>query len=72
MPILSQMDRINKLLHPIFKKDVFIRCDERIKEFGFSEKYVSALVLNKFEGSINSGMMMDALRNIALQKGVLI
>ena len=72
VPELQHLEKINKLLYPIFKKDVFIRMDERIDEFGFSKNHVKALVWNQFEGELDSGKMMRALQQKAQALGVII
>lgn len=69
---LEHIKKINSLLYPIFKEDVFIRTDQRIEEFGFSKKYVQALVLNQFEGQLDSGKMMNALQQKAQSLGIII
>ena len=63
---LSKREAINKLLHPIFKKDVF---SIKPNSFGFKsikEQYI----FNQFEGQIDTGKMMDALLQKALSKGI--
>lgn len=72
LPQLERLEEVNDLLRPIFGEDVFVRVDEKIEEFGFSKEYVSALVLNRFEGQIDSGKMMEALRKKAQGLGVVI
>lgn len=69
---LQHLEEINKLLFPIFKEDVFIRMDERIAEFGFSRNHINALVLNQFEGELDSGKMMSALQEKGQALGVVI
>ena len=49
-----------------------MRMDERITEFGFSKNHVTALVLNQFEGQLDSGKMMSALQHKAQLAGVVI
>jgi len=63
--LLEQLDDVNIMLRPIFGEDVFERQDEKIQEFGFSQDYICAVVLNKFEGKLDSGMLMQALRKKA-------
>jgi gamma-glutamylputrescine oxidase len=63
--LLEQLDDVNAMLYPIFGENVFERKDDKIKEFGFSEDHVCAIVLNKFEGQLDSGMLMHALRKKA-------
>lgn len=72
LPKLEYLDRINHLLSPIFQDKVFIRKDERIKSFGFSQTYVKGIVLNQFEGELDSGKMMKALQQKVQALGVVI
>ena len=72
LPLLNHMKKINNLLKPIFGEDVFVRNDSKISQFGLSQKHVSALVFNRFEGKINSGKMMESLQKKALSTGVVI
>jgi gamma-glutamylputrescine oxidase len=72
IPQLQYLEKINTLLYPIFDANVFIRMDERIDAFGFSKNYVHALVLNQFEGQLDSGKMMSALQHKAQSLGVVI
>ncbi|MBV8801941.1 MAG: FAD-binding oxidoreductase [Gammaproteobacteria bacterium] len=69
---LKHLERINTLLYPIFGDDVFIRTDEDIDKFGFSKKHVKALILNQFEGELDSGKMMEALRTKAQSLNIVI
>ena len=72
LPLVNQMKYINKLLHPIFNEDVFLKMDKKLLDFGFSKNHVSSLILNKFEGQINSGKMMEALHKKAQSLGVIV
>jgi len=60
---LSQLDYYNSLLKPLFKKEVFYTNNSKIKHFGFDSKKVTHLVENPFEGQLNTGKMMRALRS---------
>ncbi len=71
-PFLKHLDDVNALLLPLFGENVYVRCDEKVEEFGFSKDHVSAIVLNKFEGEINSGMLMHALFKKAQDLGITI
>ena len=63
---LSKREDINKLLHPIFKKDVF-----SIKPNSFHFKNIKdQYIFNQFEGQIDTGKMMDALLQKAQSKGI--
>src|SRR5690606_16112343 len=54
---MEQYNVINKLLYPIFKKEVFTT---QKNTFSFNEIFDEYLV-NSFEGQIDTGMMMNAL-----------
>lgn len=63
---ITERDRINNLLKPIFKSEVF---SLRHNAFGFKnikEQYV----FNPFEGQIDTGKMMVTLLQLAQKKGV--
>lgn len=69
---LSRLEEVNRLLEPYFGEKVFVRCDEKIQEFGFSQDYIKAAVFNKFEGMLDSGKLMQALRDKAQKLGIVI
>ncbi|AFL82804.1 glycine/D-amino acid oxidase, deaminating [Belliella baltica DSM 15883] len=56
---LSEIDRINQLLSPIFQRNVFEVFND-IKAYGFGPK-VRSIVKNHFEGELDSGMFLDSL-----------
>ena len=63
---LSKREAINKLLEPVFKKNVF---SIKPNSFGFKsikEQYI----FNQFEGQIDTGKMMDALLHKVQSKGI--
>ena len=67
---LNQIDNFNELLKPIFKKKVFYWNNSKIKQFGFAEDRVKHIIENPFEGQIDTGMMMRALRSIVNEKDI--
>jgi glycine/D-amino acid oxidase-like deaminating enzyme len=67
---LDKLDYLNNLLRPITGKDAFRRADHKISEFGFGGQYAKSLIENTCEGELNSGMMMRALTDMALQNGI--
>jgi glycine/D-amino acid oxidase-like deaminating enzyme len=67
---INQIDHFNELLRPIFKKNVFYWNNSKIKQFGFSEDRVKHIIENPFEGQIDTGMMMRALRSIVNEKDI--
>jgi len=72
VPLLEQMDEVNALLYPIFGDNVFERKDEKLQKFGFAADYVCGIMFNKFEGLLDSGMLMRALRKKAQKLDVTI
>lgn len=70
--LLDQMHELNALLYPIFQDNVFELKNEKLKEFGFAEDFVCGVVLNKFEGLLDSGRLMSALRKKAQKLDVTI
>lgn len=54
---ISKMEKVNKLLNPIFGEDVFSITGNKF-EFG---KVQDSLIYNKFEGQLDTGKMMSAL-----------
>lgn len=70
LPALDKIDYINNLLQPVTKQSAFKLVNDKIDAFGFGKQAVKALVENTCEGELHSGMMMRALTNYALAKGV--
>lgn len=54
---MENRDRLNKLLYPIFKKEVFTAHKNSFDFKGIQDYYI----FNGFEGQIDTGKMMDAL-----------
>jgi len=67
---MDKIDYLNKLLMPDMGKLAFRQVNEKITEFGFSDSYVTALIENTFEGEINTGKMLRALTDLAINRGV--
>lgn len=67
---MDKIDYLNGLLMPEMGKPAFRQVNEKIKEFGFSDTYATALIENTFEGEINTGKMLRALTDYAIGKGV--
>jgi glycine/D-amino acid oxidase-like deaminating enzyme len=72
LPALTQIDKVNQWLMPLFNEPVFERKDELITSFGFDKNAVKALVFNRFEGQIDTGKMMKSLLRLAQEKGITI
>lgn len=67
---LEQLDYLNHLLAPITQKPAFRPANERISEFGFSASFTKALIENTCEGELNTGKMLRALTDLALDKNI--
>ncbi len=65
---VEQLPIVNNLLKPIFKEDVFSVIQDSF-HFGNIKKN---LIVNKFEGQIDTGKMMRALLKKAAEKDILI
>jgi glycine/D-amino acid oxidase-like deaminating enzyme len=70
LPALDKMEYVNRLLHPIFSKEVFTAADSKISEFGFNSNSVKSLVFSSFESQIDTGLMMKNLIRLAQAKGI--
>lgn len=67
---LDKIDFINDKLLNIFKINIFEIKNNKIKEFGFNEKIVKALVYSSFESQIDTGKMMCSLIDYAASLGI--
>lgn len=61
----DKVTKLNELLLPIFKKQVFYIAPQFINQFGFNGEMVTDMVFNPFEGQIDTGKMMNTLLNYA-------
>lgn len=68
--VLEQLDYLNQLLMPITIKPAFRLANERISEFGFSATFTKALIENTCEGELNTGKMLRALTDLALESNI--
>lgn len=64
--VLDSMDRINRMLHPVFGQPAF---ELRANDFGMSG-ILPELVCNPLEGQLHPGRMMGALLEIARESGI--
>lgn len=62
---IDRIDTLNRVLYPLFKKQVFYVAPKFIQQFGFNSSMVTDMVFNPFEGQINTGKMMSTLLNYA-------
>ncbi|QQL49516.1 NAD(P)/FAD-dependent oxidoreductase [Mucilaginibacter ginkgonis] len=68
---IEAIPRLNKLISSVTgDTDIYAVADEKITGFGF--RGVKYIIRNKYEGQINTGLMMRALLAKAQQSGVLI
>ncbi|MCW3121302.1 MAG: FAD-dependent oxidoreductase [Flavipsychrobacter sp.] len=67
---VDKLDYLNNLLKTVTDKPAFKIANERITEFGFGGAYAAGLIENTCEGGLNSGMMMRALTDMAIQLGI--
>lgn len=66
---IDQIDYLNKLLQPIVgKHDIYAVSNAKIAEFGFSG--IKHLIENRYEGQIDTGMMMHSLISKVVGLGV--
>ncbi len=67
---LDKLDRLNQVLMPLVGKPAYKLANDKISEFGFAPGYTQALIENTCEGELHSGMMMRALTDLAIEKGI--
>ena len=68
---IKQMGYFNKKLSALIgEEEVYVRADERIADFGLGN--VNHLLLNRLEGQINTGKMMNSLLNKVRAEGVIV
>jgi len=64
---IEQLEYLNQLLIPITQKAAFRLANECISEFDFSTNFTKALIENCCEGELNTGKMLRALSDLALE-----
>lgn len=64
----SKIDDINTFLKPIFKSSTFKISDNKFK----FQKIITNYIFSPFEGSIDTGKMMQSLLKLAIKKNILI
>lgn len=67
---LARVPELNDLLRPLFHSDVFLVVNEHIRRFGFDAGRVRGLVLNRFEGTIDTGRTVHNLLRLVRERGV--
>lgn len=68
--VLKKLPIINNLLYPIFNQNIFSEDAKAVPGFGFSTEKVKSVILNSFEGQIDTGLMMHSLINYVTNLGV--
>ena len=66
----ERMYTFNDWLKPLFNNPVFSDARDKIPAFGFDQTKVKGLVKNQFEGSVDTGKMMEAFARKAREAGV--
>jgi glycine/D-amino acid oxidase-like deaminating enzyme len=66
---LLRLPEVNRLLRPLFGRDVFAIDVAGLHAGGFGQQ-VRVLIRNPFEGQLHSGRLMRALATLAAQRGV--
>ncbi len=63
---LEKIDYLNRLLRPVLGTDAFRPAPTRPQDFGFNSAHVLALIENRCEGELHSGMLLRTLMDAAL------
>jgi glycine/D-amino acid oxidase-like deaminating enzyme len=58
---VDKLDTINQFLKPLFNDSIYALANDKIEDFGFNNKIVKALVYNKLEGQIDTGLTIKNL-----------
>lgn len=69
-PVMTQLDRLNRMLLPVTGTPAFSRADEQIGTFGFDPLFTRALIRNNGEGALHTGKMLRALNDLATGSGI--
>lgn len=64
----GELDRVNALLAEVFEKPVFTRADQQLADFGF--KGYNGLILNQYEGQLDTGKLMRTLWEYCNEIGI--
>ena len=67
---MEKLERLNEVLLPLVGKPAYKLADDKIAVFGFDAFYTQSLIENTCEGELHSGMMMRALTDLAIEKGI--
>ncbi len=66
----NDIERINGLLYPLFKDQVFSINNSIIQSSGFNKNFIKYCIATPFEGQLDTGKMMQALLRMALKSGI--
>lgn len=66
--LAGQMEYVNTLLSDLFEKPVFHRIDNRLTNFGFAG--FNGLILNQYEGQLDTGKLIRRLWEYCNEQGV--
>lgn len=61
----DEVEAMNQLLYPLFRKQVFSFQPQLVQQFGFSSDFVSNVIVNPLEGQIDTGKMIQSLYRYA-------
>lgn len=64
----EELDKVNRMLKPLFKANVFEEAPSSLRSFGF--RNVTKLIKNRFEAQIDTGLMMKNLINLCGEKRI--
>lgn len=67
---LDKLEKVNKLLYPLFKQKVFSDASDKIDSFGFSRKHAAGMIYNPLEAQLDTGKMMRTLWDMAMEKNI--
>lgn len=67
---LDKIDEINRLLYPIFGRDVYSSILSGDRSFVFGAPFNAGMIYNPLEGHLHTGKMMRSLTQLAISLGV--
>lgn len=70
--LVNEIDKVNKVLLPVFKENVFSLDNSKIQEFSVNDKVVKAIVFSKFDATIDSGRTIKNLLKYTRNLGAII
>lgn len=70
--LLEELERINQLLQPIVGGKAFSLDRAKIQQFGLNTGIIKHLIVNHYEGQLDTGKMMFHLLQYAYQLGIMV